>query len=208
MCQGKILTGVKLMLKALSLLITLALSAHVRPSMKSNLGLLDTDGSPMCAAVLVTSTTVLTAAHCVDPQQQLLIRCLGDDIPAQVTKRDADEDLATLKLSFACLAPVAKVASLNPEPGEDVYSVGYPHRSARISKGIVSGYESMDLPPYDGKEHAPKVFLATDVQGDPGSSGGGLFNETGELVGICSMSRGHFMYYSPPQRIRKFLGLQ
>jgi serine protease Do len=176
-----------------------------KPNLKGNLAILD-EGQAICGAVLLSSQTVLTAAHCVDENAALEVRCLGSDIPAEVVARDADEDIATLDLMFPCGAPTVEIAKADPPMGEDVYALGFPTSSARMSRGIVSGYEVMNLPPYDQKQHKPKVFLATDTAIDPGSSGGGLFDESGKLVGICSMVRGNFGYFVPPHRITKFLG--
>lgn len=176
-----------------------------RPNMRANLAVLGDEGSPICGAVLLSPTVVLTAAHCTEDEEAISIRCLGDDIPAETVKRDEDEDLAILDLMTECRAPITTLAKKNPWVGEDVFAVGFPTSKPRMSRGIVSGYETMSVPPYNGTKHKARTFLATDVAADPGSSGGGLFNTSGELVGICTMSRGHFMYYSPPSRITKFI---
>lgn len=177
----------------------------VRPNMKGNLAVLSPDGSAICGAVLLSPNTILTAAHCTEDDAAVAIRCMGDDIPAEMVRRDEDEDLAIMDLATPCAAPVTKIAKSNPAIGADVFAVGFPTSQPRMSRGIVSGYEPLAVPPYNGTEHKPRTFLATDVAADPGSSGGGLFNTAGELVGICTMSRGHFMYYSPPSRVAKFV---
>jgi serine protease Do len=182
----------------------LSILSALFPSPKQNLAVLSDAGAPICGAVLLSPTLVLTAAHCADAA--VMVRCGGQDIPAEVVDRDADEDLLTLDLLFACNAPLSRVASKNPEVGSDVRVQGYPYGKIAQSRGIVSAYEAINLPPYDGLPHGHRIFLKTDAGIDPGNSGGGMYDDTGALVGICSMSRGNFGFYVPASRIRKFVG--
>lgn len=189
----------------LQTLAFLALTTAIVPSPKQNVAILGEDGSPVCGAVLLSPSVVLTAAHCADAA--VTVRCGGEDIPAEIAKRDADEDLLTLDLLFACDAPRSRVSLRDPQIGAEVRVQGYPYGRIAQSRGIVSAYEPVSLPPYDGQSHKERVFLKTDAGIDPGNSGGGMYDARGDLVGICSMSRGSFGLYSPTSRIRKFLGL-
>ena len=64
--------------------------------------------------------------------------------------------------------------------GEDVYAIGAPRgMELSLSRGIVS-----QLRGDYGKRAAP--LIQTDVAISPGSSGGGLFNGQGELIGITT----------------------
>jgi serine protease Do len=189
-------------LKAAVLVVLLALSTS--PAPEQNLAILAPSGAPICGAVLVEPDLVLTAAHCVD-EGMFAVRCLNNDLPGDVESFDADEDLATVRLITSCSAPLSRVAKSNPPVGASVRAQGYPYGHFAMSHGIVSGYEMVGMPPYDGQEHEPRSFLKTDTAIDPGNSGGGMYNTRGELVGICSMSRSNFGFYSPASRIRSFL---
>src|SRR4051812_49003566 len=114
------------MLRALLFLLFGSAPVHMR----QNLAVLAEDGSPMCGAVLIDSDKVLTAAHCVMPDDDVMVRCNGEDFPATIEKRDADEDLATLILGAPCSnsspSPLSELATSDPEIGADVWAIGYP----------------------------------------------------------------------------------
>ena len=64
--------------------------------------------------------------------------------------------------------------------GEEVYAIGAPQGlDLSLSRGIIS-----QLRGNYGKQSAP--IIQTDAAISPGSSGGGLFNENGELLGITT----------------------
>ncbi len=198
------------MVRALLVFLFPLLFAAAPVAPRQNLAILGADNSPICGAVLLGPDDVLTAAHCVAEDEEIVVRCGGEDIPAEISRRDVDEDLASLTLLYECAtsspSPLTDLSEApNPEIGSDVWAIGYPYGHAAMSKGIVSAYEPVSLPPYDGQPHAKRMFLKTDLGIDPGNSGGGMFNSRGELVGICSMTRGSFGFYSPISRIRKFL---
>ena len=197
-------------LSFLSLLASTFLTQAGPVSPRQNLAILADDNSPMCGAVLLGPDEVLTAAHCVLEDEAVTVRCGGQDIPAEITQRDADEDLASLKLMWDCAAaspsPLTELAERNPDVLSEVWAQGYPYGEEAASRGIVSAYVPVALPPYDKQAHKKRLFLKTDLGIDPGNSGGGMYNARGELVGICSMSRGSFGFYVPVSRIHKFLG--
>jgi S1-C subfamily serine protease len=91
---------------------------------------------------------------------------------AEIIKYDEDMDLALLKTSAVDDdLLVAKLAKVEPEKGDIVYSIGTPLGFSRtISKGILSNK-------VDG-------LYISDGTITFGNSGGGLYNERGELIGV------------------------
>lgn len=121
---------------------------------------------------------------------------LGSEIYAnqQVTLvgADKDADIAVLKLDITGVSGVkasdiveCKIAPENYSLslGEDVFAVGNPSGKLpmTVSNGIVSYIDREIL-----LEGQYMTLLQIDVQINHGSSGGGLFNYYGELVGITN----------------------
>jgi S1-C subfamily serine protease len=72
----------------------------------------------------------------------------------------------------------------SPRVGEDVYNVGSPYfLEFLISSGLIS---AIDLKVKGFMAH---YFVSTAMI-NPGSSGGGAFNEAGELIGVNTMTIG------------------
>lgn len=78
---------------------------------------------------------------------------------------------------------VAALAAVSPEVGEPVYVMG---NQAGVTwsymVGIVSGYRN-DMSGVGVKKSGPWIQIQAPMYG--GNSGGGIFNEQGELVGMC-----------------------
>lgn len=94
---------------------------------------------------------------------------------AELVQRNYKQDLCYLKVPNADFNPVKLGQSAAVVIGESVYAVGNPHGLEKsITKGIVSN-----------KHHVTGgMLLQTDATISFGSSGGGLFNENAELIGV------------------------
>lgn len=169
-----------------------------------------------CSGVWVSDTEILTASHCVeafhDPDNVLgapMIYVTADeagnpgDKPtdyhwAMVTWHDNVHDLSLLAVAHSAgdtVLPgdqfrpehkVAKVAHDNPVQGEHLEFMGHP---SRLNWTYFEGYMAAIRP--DFPEAAQELgFVGPWLQVSApiwhGNSGGGAFNEYGELVGICS----------------------
>lgn len=105
----------------------------------------------------------------------------------------------TLDLAFIETLLIDPVAFMNRDPlisddfkiGQKVYTIGNPvGLECSISEGIISG-----LRVYNNKS-----FIQTTAPISPGSSGGGLFNESGYLIGIttASIDKGQNLNFAIP----------
>ncbi len=153
---------------------------------------------PFCSGVWVAQTKILTANHCVRDLD------MGDVVdyvtPTDVFEpnsvhernvissrasvlvlRDAEHDLALLSSGSApSQHGVASVSAAPLLPGAPVQTMGSPlgmYWSYSVGEvAAIRELESNDL---------KMVFVQATAPISPGSSGGGLFDAMGQLVGIC-----------------------
>ena len=130
---------------------------------------------------------VLTNAHVVGNSARVKVRLpTGKEHSGHVVEVDQVADLALLKLNLQRgeKLPALKFGSSSAvRPGEWVVAMGSPLAlSNTITAGIVSCVhrEGKEL----GLEKGDMGYLQTDASITPGTSGGPLFNEKGEVVGI------------------------
>ncbi|MEI8195147.1 MAG: S1C family serine protease [Phycisphaerae bacterium] len=92
-----------------------------------------------------------------------------------VALRDKTSDLAIIRAKVLTKSPPLVANGKRPDTGTRVFAIGSPEGLLNtISDGLVSGKDT-----YNGHE-----VLRISVPISPGSSGGALLNETGELIGI------------------------
>jgi hypothetical protein len=105
----------------------------------------------------------------------------------------------SLDLAFLETLLIDPMAFMNRDPlisadfriGQKVYTIGDPIGLERsISEGIISGLRTNDN----------QTFIQTTAPISPGSSGGGLFNESGYLIGIttASIDKGQNLNFAIP----------
>ena len=125
---------------------------------------------------------VLTNAHVVRDAENITVS-LSDrrEYQAKLIGADDRTDIALLKIDTSDLPTVNIGDSDQLEVGEWVLAIGSPFGFEHTAtQGIVSAL-SRSLP---DETYVP--FIQTDVAVNPGNSGGPLFNESGEVVGVNS----------------------
>lgn len=134
--------------------------------------------------ILTQDGYIVTCEHVVSGGQTVYV-CLqdGTEYQAQVVGKDAQTDVAILKVDAKNLPAATLGFSKQTAVGENVFAVGNPLGEfiCSVSTGIVSGLDrTLDL---DGLN---LTLMQTDAAVNPGNSGGGLFNARGELIGIIN----------------------
>ncbi|MDR0381564.1 MAG: trypsin-like peptidase domain-containing protein [Oscillospiraceae bacterium] len=107
----------------------------------------------------------------------------GKSYKATVVGRDAETDLAALKIDATGLTPLVWGDSKSLKVGDPAIAIGNPlgELANTMTSGIISALDrAINI---DG---TPRNMLQTDASISPGNSGGPLINEHGQTVGIIT----------------------
>lgn len=131
------------------------------------------------SAVAFEDKRVVTNCHVLAKAKSVAVDKQNVSYTAQLLHADPERDLCILTIeNFK--SPLVEIASLDTvQPGGKAYAIGNPRRlELTISEGLVSSIRRGD----DGAVRA----IQTSAAISPGSSGGGLFDDTGRLIGITT----------------------
>jgi tetratricopeptide (TPR) repeat protein len=129
------------------------------------------------SAVAVDRNFLITNCHVVQSGSFLRIKRGTEKWSATLVEAAPDHDLCGLKPSGLNLSPVDVLPSSKLATGERVYAIGAPEGlELTFSEGIVSALRDTE----------GVHMIQTSAPISPGSSGGGLFDAQGNLVGITT----------------------
>jgi S1-C subfamily serine protease len=144
--------------------------------------------------VVSASGHIVTNFHVVEDQPRLFVQF--PDAPesfhqAERVSIDREHDLALLRIAVPNLIPAPLGDATRVVQGEDVVVIGNPQGlSHTVSNGILTGFEIVREGFFSEDSD---VFLAdgtrlfqTDAATSQGNSGGGMFNDRAELIGIMT----------------------
>src|SRR5258708_2793648 len=124
---------------------------------------------------------VLTNAHVVENATSIEVTTKDKrKYPAKLIGRDADTDIAVLKIEAGRLTAVPFGDSDKLQVGDFVVAIGNPFELGQtVTSGIVSalGRSGLGIEGYE-------EFIQTDASINPGNSGGALVDLRGQLIGI------------------------
>lgn len=185
-----------------------------------------------CSGVWVSPSSVLTANHCVDqedeeteePIKDYLVTTADDVQDPRTGKQyynvksyeahryatDVHHDLALIHVASPPPHAIATVARGTVVQGAKVFNMGQSKGLwFSFASGDVAALREENLAPDEPK---PAFLIQATVPTSPGNSGGGLFNETGELIGICHGAMTgraqNLNFYIDTRYIRAFLDAQ
>ena len=127
---------------------------------------------------------IITNAHVISGASQIKVRTSDKtEYEAEMIGSDSKSDIAVLKIEATGLTPAVVGNSDNLVVGEFTLAVGNPMGTlgGTVTNGIISAL-NRDIT----VQGQTMNLLQTNAAVSPGNSGGGLFNEKGELIGIVN----------------------
>lgn len=140
----------------------------------------DDQGKPIGtgSAVVIAPQTLVTNCHVLKGAAKVVVRQHGTSLGARLQHADTERDLCQLA-AVDLQAPAVAIAPGPAHIGQRIYTIGAPRGlELTLSDGLVSGLR---------EEGADGGLIQISAPISPGSSGGGLFDEEGRLLGITSM---------------------
>ena len=131
---------------------------------------------------------VITNHHLVRGRSSIKVTFLdGEAIDAKIVSVDKQNDIAFLKLSQSPKIPPSSLRiadSSTVKLGDKIFTIGYPAshllgKSPKYSEGVINSIKGISDNP---------AYFQISVPIQPGNSGGPLFNERGEVIGITTSS--------------------
>jgi tetratricopeptide (TPR) repeat protein len=140
---------------------------------------LDAKGAEIAlgSAVLLPNGKFATNQHVVKEGASFKVGRGKQFVDATVYAADGDKDIALLEAPDISGKAIQMGSAASLKVGQPVYAVGAPQGlELSISEGIVSQLRG-----------GPPPFIQTTAAISPGSSGGGLFDAEGRLVGLTAL---------------------
>jgi serine protease Do len=140
---------------------------------------MDIGGRPVSqgSGVVVGPGVIVTNCHVTKGSHDITVKVGREEYRASPLSADEDHDLCRLTVAGLSAPAVPFATATQLKTGQRVFAIGAPQGfELTISEGIVSSLR----PVADGN------VIQTTAPISPGSSGGGLFDTSGRLVGIVT----------------------
>jgi len=129
------------------------------------------------SGVVISAKQVITNCHVAQKGKSLQVRQTDKIFNATLLYADSDRDLCQLNVPNLEATPIVLGTAKSLKVGQRVYAIGTPKGlELTLSEGLISS-----LRQYEGSQ-----YIQTSAAISPGSSGGGLFDDHGRLVGVTT----------------------
>lgn len=170
------------------------------------------DGQSQGSAVVIAQDQVATSYHVVEGASSINVRQNSESWPATLLAFDQQRDVAILQVANLDRPKVSLRPSSQVLVGERVFAVGAPRGlELSLSDGLVSALRTTKgelIPSSREPEKAAAgvplpapgpALIQTTAPVSPGSSGGGLFDSQGRLIGLMTfVANGQNLNFAHP----------
>jgi serine protease Do len=142
----------------------------------------DVDGLPLGqgSAVVISHETLVTNCHVLRKAKRVVVRRETITIDAKLDMWDVQRDLCQLRAKGMTAPAVGLSSSSRLAVGQEVYAIGNPKGlDLTMSAGLISSFRR--------DEQDRLILIQTSAAISGGSSGGGLFESEGLLVGLTTI---------------------
>lgn len=127
---------------------------------------------------------IITNNHVIENADEITVTLSGQttEYSAKLIGKDADSDLAVIKINAKKLKPIKIGHSNDLKVGDMIFAIGNPFGIGEtVTQGIISALNKnrVGINRYEN-------FIQTDASINPGNSGGALVDSRGALIGINS----------------------
>lgn len=143
----------------------------------------DLDGLPLSqgSGVVTAPETVVTNCHVLKGARQVAVRREKQKLPATLVLWDVQRDVCQLRVPGLVSPALALADTTRFAVGQPVYAIGNPKGlELTMSDGLLSALRKDDA--------GRLILLQTSAAISGGSSGGGLFDDRGALMGLTTLA--------------------
>ena len=127
---------------------------------------------------------IATNYHVIDGSSEIFIEINGDDYKCKVVTVDKENDLAVLKvIDKSSFTVYSSINSNKSNTGSSIFVLGYPYAlsllgsEVKLTDGKISSQSGF-------QGYSKTYQISAPIQ--PGNSGGPLFNDDGDIIGVVS----------------------
>ena len=129
------------------------------------------------SGVVIGANQVIITCHVVREGKNAVVRKSGKAFKATLQYADPDRDLCQLNVPHLHVTPIILGSARKIRVGQRVYAIGVLGRNEpTLSEGVVSTL----------RPHGDSQYMQISTAISPGSSGGGLVDDQGRLIGLLS----------------------
>lgn len=143
------------------------------------------------SGVVISRELVVSNCHVVANSHATTVRYESKEFPATLQHQDLERDLCSFSVEGLIAPPAVLGDTVSLKVGDVAYAIGAPEGlELTLSGGLISGLRHV----------LGSVMLQVTTPISPGSSGGGLFDGHGWLIGLTSyyMKQGQQLNFALP----------